>query len=373
MFVRLPAVGVPGRLRRLALVPLMAIGLMLGLWVAPGAQAAALLGNDVSWPQCPTAVGGYGAPMPPESTQFVVVGLTKGLPFTENPCLANQVTWFRDRAKPAQAYTMAGFPTSAQLTAYGSSGPWRETTRAAQLSNVGYAEARYAVGSLAKVGWRPPVVWVDVEPRPAQPWPSTATAQRLDNRYVIEGLMRGLREAGYPYGVYSNASGCQAYPSGLPQAPSTTRPRRSTAARRRASRVERSISHSGGTRPATTTAPAAPTPSPHSRCPHPRSRTAPGTSTATGATTSSRAGAPARCGCTPAPGWVPSLSAWRSAGAGASSTSSTPPATSAVTELWTSSPGPCRPENCCSTRGTAGAAGTCQRSSSGAAGTSSTP
>jgi len=210
MFVRLPTVGVPGRLRRLALVPLMAIGLTLGLWVAPGAQAAVLLGNDVSWPQCPTSVGGYGAPMPPESTQFVVVGLTKGLPFTENPCLASQVTWFRDRAKPAQAYTMAGFPTSAQLTAYGSSGPWRATTRAAQLSNVGYAEARYAVGSLAKVGWRPPVVWVDVEPRPAQPWPSTATAQRLDNRYVIEGLMRGLREAGYPYGVYSNASGWQA-------------------------------------------------------------------------------------------------------------------------------------------------------------------
>ena len=56
----------------------MAIGLTLALWVAPGARAAVLFGNDVSWPQCPTAVGGYGAPMPPETTQFVVVGLTQG-------------------------------------------------------------------------------------------------------------------------------------------------------------------------------------------------------------------------------------------------------------------------------------------------------
>lgn len=221
MFVCLPTVRVPDRLRRLALIPVMAIGMTLGLWVAPGAQAAVLFGNDVSWPQCPAAVGGYGLPMPPESTQFVLVGLTKGLPFTENPCLASQVTWSRDRSKPAQAYTMAGFPTSAQLTAYGSSGPWRPTTRAAQLSNVGYAEARYAVGSLAKVGWRPAVVWVDVEPRPAQPWPSTTAAQRLDNRYVIEGLMRGLRDAGYAYGVYSYAAGWQAVTGGwwLPGVP----------------------------------------------------------------------------------------------------------------------------------------------------------
>jgi len=210
MLVHVPSVRAWSRLRRLTLLPLMAIGFTLGLWTAPSARAAVLFGNDISWPQCPTSVGGYGHPLPPDSAQFVVVGLTKGLAFTENPCLASQVAWFRDRARPAQAYTIATFPTSAQETAYGSSGPWRATTRAARLSNVGYAEARYAVATLTKVGWRPPVVWVDVEPRPAQPWPSSTTAQRLENRYVIEGLMRGLREAGYAYGVYSNTTGWQA-------------------------------------------------------------------------------------------------------------------------------------------------------------------
>ena len=78
---------------------------------ATPARAVSLYGHDISWPQCPTAVGGFGLPLPPASSQFVVIGLTKGLPFTENPCLASQVAWAADNRKPAQAYTMAAFPT----------------------------------------------------------------------------------------------------------------------------------------------------------------------------------------------------------------------------------------------------------------------
>ncbi|WP_127572187.1 FG-GAP-like repeat-containing protein [Georgenia faecalis] len=189
-----------------ALSALVALALTL-LPTAPPAVAATLYGHDVSWPQCSSAQGGYGLPMPPTSTQFVVVGLTRGLAFTENPCLASQVSWTRTHATPAHAYAMATFPTAAQLGAYGDDGPWRSTTRAARLSNVGYAEAQYAVASLARVGWRPPVVWIDVEPRPAQPWPTANAAQQRENRYVIEGLMRGLRDAGYSYGLYSYTSG----------------------------------------------------------------------------------------------------------------------------------------------------------------------
>jgi hypothetical protein len=173
------------------------------------ASAATLFGHDISWPQCPTSVGGYALPMPPTSTQFVIVGLTKGLPFTENPCLANQVAWVKNNSRPAQAYTMAAYPTSAQLTTYGSQGPWSTSTTAGKLSNVGYAQAGFAVATLAKVGFKPPVVWIDVEPRSAQPWPTGTSARTRANRYVLEGLMRGLRDAQYPYGVYSNTSGWQ--------------------------------------------------------------------------------------------------------------------------------------------------------------------
>ena len=65
------------------------------------------------------------------------------------------------------------------------------------------------VASIERVGWSPPVVWIDVEPRTAQPWPSSTTAQRLENRYVVEGIMRALRDAGKSYGLYSYTNGWQ--------------------------------------------------------------------------------------------------------------------------------------------------------------------
>ena len=184
------------------------------------------------------------------------MGLTKGLPFTENPCLASAGrTWVQSRSKPAHAYTMAGFPTAAQLTTYGAEGPWSSSTRAGQLSNVGYAEAQYAVASLNRIGWRPPVVWIDVEPRPAQPWP-TSTRRSNGSRTATssKGLMRGLRDRGYAYGVYSYTSGWQAITGswrlpacrcGPRRAPSTTRTRHSTGAPSRASRAGASTCPSG--------------------------------------------------------------------------------------------------------------------------------
>ena len=198
-----------GSARRHLVAAVALAALLLGLApaTAPPAVAAPLFGNDVSWPQCPVSQGGFGLPMPPTSAEFVIVGLTRGLPFTENPCLASQVQWARTNGVPTHAYTIPAFPTSAQLTAYGSAGPWTPTTRAGRLSNAGYAEARFALATLAEVGLDPPVVWVDVEPRPAQPWPSATTSQRRENRYVIDGVLRGLRDAGVAYGLYSYQAG----------------------------------------------------------------------------------------------------------------------------------------------------------------------
>jgi FG-GAP-like repeat len=187
------------------------LGLLLGAApaVVTPVNAAPLAGYDISWPQCPTSVGGNGLPLPPASAQFVVIGLTRGLPFTQNPCLASQVDWARGNAVPAHAYTIPAFPTAAQLSEYGRQGPWSADTRSGQLSNVGYAQARYALTSLDAVGFSPPVVWIDVEPRRAQPWPTAAAAQQRENRYVVEGLMRGLRDAGTAYGIYSYQSAWQ--------------------------------------------------------------------------------------------------------------------------------------------------------------------
>lgn len=197
-------------LTRLLAVAAAAAALVLGLLpgaAPPRAHAATLFGHDISWPQCPASQGGFGLPLPPADGQFVIIGLTRGLPFTRNPCLADQVQWLRDNPRPAHAYTIPAFPTAAQLTTYGSQGPWSTATRAGRLSNVGYAAARHAIDSLRSVGFAPPTIWIDVEPRPAQPWPSDTAAQRRENRYVVEGQMRAVRDAGFSYGLYSFSSG----------------------------------------------------------------------------------------------------------------------------------------------------------------------
>ncbi len=168
--------------------------------VAPPARAATQRGYDISWPQCPG-----GEPMPPATAQFVVIGLTRGLAFTTNPCVASQRAWSVTNDVPAHAYAMATYPTAAQLTQYGGAGPWGTASSAGKLRNVGWAEGKAAATTLDTIGWHPPVVWVDVEPRTAQPWlPATNRQNLARNRWVVEGLMRALEHSGYAIGTYSS-------------------------------------------------------------------------------------------------------------------------------------------------------------------------
>lgn len=184
------------------------------------AGAATRYGNDVSWPQCGKAQGGYGLPMPPDSAAFVVIGLTRGLPFTANPCLASQVAWAAKRRIPAQAYAMAAFPTPAQLTVHRDTGPWTDTTSLGRLANTGYAEASSVIAGLSAAKFSPRMIWVDVEPRSNQPWPAGSRPKEAENRAVLTGLVRRLDEAGYAYGFYSNTSGWKSI-TGTWRAPGT--------------------------------------------------------------------------------------------------------------------------------------------------------
>ncbi len=186
--------------------------------VPAAAAPPTLVGNDVSWPQCPVAQGGYGLPSPRPGAQFVVIGLTRGLGFTRNPCLADQVAEAATRGLPAHGYLVPSHPTAAQLTTYGASGPWAATTVAGRLLNAGYAEAGDALAGAAAVPFRPPVVWVDVEPRTAAPWPTSDRAATTRNRLVVLGALRRLDEAGVRYGFYS-ASSLWASITGAWQAP----------------------------------------------------------------------------------------------------------------------------------------------------------
>jgi hypothetical protein len=197
---------------------------LLGFLVHPlasPARADTMFGHDISWPQCSPDDGGYGLPMPPESTDFVIVGLTRGQAFTENPCLGDQVRWVRRHDKPNHAYAMGTFPTPSQLADHGDDGPWETSTRAGQLRNVGYAAAEFAVESMDRLDWRPPMVWIDVEAQRTQPWPMGTPAREEENRFVLEGLMRGLADDGFAHGLYSYTAGWREITGGwhLPTVP----------------------------------------------------------------------------------------------------------------------------------------------------------
>jgi hypothetical protein len=166
-------------------------------------------GYDVSWPQCSRRDGGYGLPKPRDDARFVIIGLTRGRPFTVNPCLTEQVdhAWMRDL--PAHAYTIPAYPTPTQLRRTGDRGPWRTTTEASRLRNSGYAQATFALHTMAAVGFRPPMVWLDVEHLDRQPWPRDTASERVANRQVLLGMMRGFADAGITFGLYSYPRGWQ--------------------------------------------------------------------------------------------------------------------------------------------------------------------
>ena len=164
----------------------------------------AVLGADISWPQCPPGMGipekrTLGMPMPVPEARYVIVGLTNGPGFTPNPCLADQVAWVEDHRLMLSAYSVSSYPDDATLRRYGDQGPFDATDRLGRLSNVGYQQARYNIGNMGSVGLQTPVVWIDVEPVPDFEWSSDKVA----NAAVIEGVARGYLDAGYRIGVYS--------------------------------------------------------------------------------------------------------------------------------------------------------------------------
>jgi Putative peptidoglycan binding domain len=164
--------------------------------LGPAAPGTTAYGNDISWPQCPKAGGGYGLPGPMATATFVVLGLTDGGSFRANPCLVRQVASVRTSHLMAGAYAVTTYPTSAELTRYGGSGPLLE-----RLGRVGAAQAGFNIATMARAGLRSPMVWVDVEPRTKSPWSDSA----VNNNAVIDGVIARYRAAGLRAGIYSYA------------------------------------------------------------------------------------------------------------------------------------------------------------------------
>lgn len=172
-----------------------------------GPQAKRLgrtFGADASWPQCPKGMGipekrGQGQPMPTPAAEFVILGLTNSPSFTQNPCLVEQVQWARERDLWLAAYAIVTFPDRRTLAEHAGNGPYDGSTRLGALRNVGFRAAKFNLATMREVGMDSPIVWVDVEPVAVFEWSDDVAA----NAAVVEGTVRGYRDAGVRVGFYS--------------------------------------------------------------------------------------------------------------------------------------------------------------------------
>lgn len=169
--------------------------------------AAEVIGADMSWPQCPPGMGipakrSSGQPLPVPEAEYVVLGLTNGPGFYPNPCLADQVSYVRERGLLVSAYSVSSYPEPRFVRQHGQDGPYDGTTRLGALANTGYQQARFNVRSMQAAGLVTPVVWIDVEPVPSFAWSDDLEA----NAVVVSAIARGYRDAGLRIGVYSTPS-----------------------------------------------------------------------------------------------------------------------------------------------------------------------
>ena len=174
----------------------------------PSPQESAVLGNDVSWPQC-----GGQLPAPPA---FAVVGVNGGRPTTANPCLAEQLAWADGSSEAAAGVPSAIYVNTAATGAVGSLWwPANNSVMGTDIGNPygmcdgtaspacayvhGYVMAYNDAGSLAGAGggaahrmW-----WLDVET--GNSWLSNKAA----NTAELEGMTAYLQGAGVEVGIYS--------------------------------------------------------------------------------------------------------------------------------------------------------------------------
>ncbi len=86
----------------LVFVVALAIIATAGVRIVGASYPGGSTGYDISYPQCPSSFPSGGA--------FGVVGVTNGLPWSANPCLAAEYTWANGRPNPPSFYVNTADP-----------------------------------------------------------------------------------------------------------------------------------------------------------------------------------------------------------------------------------------------------------------------
>jgi hypothetical protein len=188
---------------------------------ATTAQAPAT-GYDISWPQC-------GGAMPPAS-DIAIVGVDDGHPFSQNPCLTQELAWAQG-AKQQGQYMVLDSPvgwSSPHVLEYAYHGPAGDCTATEYecLSfNWGYNAANADLQYAAAQGASSDNWWLDVEVPSAgsvnPPGPTCYTANfwicdTTANSTIILAAVAVLEAHGKHVGVYSTKTQWQTITGGLP-------------------------------------------------------------------------------------------------------------------------------------------------------------
>lgn len=163
------------------------------------------LGFDISYPQCATGAE-------PSSPLFGIVGVTGGVAFSSNPCLARQYVWALTSTAPAQSHV--GFYMNTGNPGPSASSHWPNGATAPRACDgpvsidcaydYGWSSAQDAYARAAGVAGNAAASapwWLDVES--ANSWSSDQSSNAAD----LEGAVAYLRSVNIvQIGIYSTAT-----------------------------------------------------------------------------------------------------------------------------------------------------------------------
>jgi len=157
----------------------------------PRTALAGPFGYDVSFPEC-------GGRMPPPSA-FVMVGLSGGKMFTENPCLRDQFGWARSGNSVAGVYINVNAPEPEEMAylARDAGDRCHAGDGGCELFEWGRRGATAAFNLAHHAGVSAPMWWLDVET--LNTWLPDTNANAL----IVQGAISALRHHGLGVGIYS--------------------------------------------------------------------------------------------------------------------------------------------------------------------------
>lgn len=180
------------KLRLVTLACLVLAGLIASYSVvfAQGIYAAGSVGNDVSWPNCNVKA--------PTNAAFGIVGVTGGLGFSPNNCLAKQAGWFKNLS----LYVNTGYPGKSYGLKYQNSPRQCSDTDLNCLAyNYGYNAGLYAINYASNQNITASTWWLDVETM------NSWTNDYQQNINSLQGETDALKAAGVTtVGVYSTTA-----------------------------------------------------------------------------------------------------------------------------------------------------------------------